>query len=67
MGEALGSVNKLQLESDSIATQFAAGVQGIDIHDVTISSEKAKLALSLTIEIRNKLVEAYQDLMRMQI
>lgn len=38
-----------------------------NIHDVTIASEKAKLALELTVTVRDKAVEAYQEIMRMQI
>ena len=67
LGQALEEVNSMQLEADHYATAFAAGVSGVDIHDVTISSEKAQLALSLTIEVRNKMIEAYQELMRMQV
>ncbi|MFZ5943713.1 MAG: flagellar hook-basal body complex protein FliE [Bacillota bacterium] len=65
--KALGEVNNLQLDSDKKALVFASGNPNIDVHDVMISMEKAQLALQLTIEIRNKLVEAYQEVMRMQV
>ncbi|MFZ7104589.1 MAG: flagellar hook-basal body complex protein FliE [Peptococcaceae bacterium] len=64
---ALSEVNNLQLDADSKALGFSSGVPDIDVHDVTIGLEKAHLALQLTIEIRNKLVEAYQEVMRMQV
>lgn len=38
-----------------------------DLHDVTIALEKANLSLQLTVQVRNKVVEAYQEVMRMQI
>jgi flagellar hook-basal body complex protein FliE len=38
-----------------------------NIHDVTIASQQAKLALELTVTVRDKAVEAYQEIMRMQI
>lgn len=65
--DSLNRVNDLQLEADNTAVSFAAGAPDVDFHDVTIGMEKAYLALQLTIEIRNKLVEAYQEVMRMQV
>ncbi|KJS23496.1 MAG: hypothetical protein VR72_01380 [Clostridiaceae bacterium BRH_c20a] len=65
--QALAEVNNLQNSADSTAIAFASGHPNIDIHDVMIGMEKAQLALQLTIEVRNKLVEAYQEIMRMQL
>lgn len=65
--EVLGKVNELQVTADSKALGFSYGYPDIDIHDVMIDMEKAHLALQLTIEVRNKLVEAYQEIMRMQL
>jgi len=48
-------------------TQKAAAGEIDNISDVTIASEKAKLALELTVTTRDKAVEAYQEIMRMQI
>ncbi|MGB4266344.1 MAG: flagellar hook-basal body complex protein FliE, partial [Limnochordia bacterium] len=39
----------------------------IDVHNAVIMAEKANLALQLTIAIRNKIIEAYQEIMRMQV
>jgi len=39
----------------------------IEFHDAMITVEKANLALQLTMAIRTKLIEAYQDIMRMQV
>ena len=64
--EKLQQVNNMQLEADKITEQFLAGdVQ--ELHQVMIAAEKANLALQLTVEVRNKLIEAYQELYRMQI
>jgi flagellar hook-basal body complex protein FliE len=38
-----------------------------NIHDVVIAQEKASLSLQLALQVRNKAVEAYQEMMRMQI
>jgi flagellar hook-basal body complex protein FliE len=65
--EALSEVNDLQLKADSQVVGFASGLSNIDIHDVMIGMEQAHLALQLTIEVRNKMVEAYQEIMRMQL
>lgn len=64
--QALNSTNSLLVEADNLADDFAAGK--IDnIHQVTIASEKADIALQFTLQIRNKIMEAYSEIMRMQI
>ncbi len=64
--DALGQVNSLQMDSDKVTEDFITGK--IDsIHDVTIAAEKASISLQLAIEVRNKVLEAYQEIMRMQI
>ena len=39
----------------------------IELHDVMIASQKASITLNTTLEIRNKVVEAYQEIMRMPV
>ena len=56
----------LQKQSDDTALKFASG-QIDNIHDVMIASEKASLSFDLTVQVRNKLLDAYQELMRMQV
>lgn len=64
--EALDSVNKAQWEADRATTALALGeVQ--DVHQVTLAMERADLMLQLTIRVRNKAIEAYQEISRMQI
>jgi flagellar hook-basal body complex protein FliE len=63
---ALNDVNKLQLQADDAAKKLAMG-QAEDIHQVMIAVEQAKLAMQLTVQVRNKVVEAYQEISRMQI
>ncbi|MGI6330706.1 MAG: flagellar hook-basal body complex protein FliE [Zhaonellaceae bacterium] len=62
----LQEVNQLQLRSDELTQQLIAGGE-VELHDVMLAAEQANLALQLTVQIRNKLVEAYQELSRMQI
>lgn len=63
--DALQELNTLQHESDVAFERLLAG--DIEFHDAMIIAEKANLALQLTMAIRTKLLEAYQDIMRMQV
>lgn len=63
---ALGEVNSLQHESENMGKALAAG-RVEDISQVMIAAEKADIALQLTLAVRNKAVEAYQEIMRMQV
>lgn len=63
---SLEQVNGLQHDADAAARAFALG-QAPSVHETMITMEKADIALRLTTKIRNKVVEAYQDIMRMQV
>ena len=63
---ALNKTSDLQVESDQISEDFAAGKVD-NIHDVMIASEKADIALQFTMQVRNKILDAYSEIMRMQI
>ncbi|MHC1746196.1 MAG: flagellar hook-basal body complex protein FliE [Negativicutes bacterium] len=63
---ALSDVNQLQLNANRSSVDLAAGkVQ--DISEAVIATEKATIALQLTMQVRNKIVDAYQEIMRMQV
>jgi len=64
--EALDKVNHLQKKAEKMTDDFAAGKIS-NIHEVIIEAEKASAALRLTVEVRNRIVEAYREIMRMQI
>lgn len=66
LNQALDKVNELQLESDEYKKLLITGEMD-NLHDVTIAQEKANVSLQLTLSIRNKVVEAYREIMRMQI
>ena len=66
MKKAVGGVNELQNNADQMAVKMATG-DIEDVHQAMIAMQKAKLALDLTIQVRNKVVEAYQEIMRMQV
>ncbi len=61
----LTEVNQLQNQADTAAEQLALGQ--IEFHDAVIAAEKAALAIQLTMAVRNKVMDAYQEIMRMQV
>lgn len=63
---ALGEVNNLQKASTKASFDLAAGNLQ-DVSQVTIASEKASIAMQLTMQVRNKMIDAYQEVMRMQV
>lgn len=63
---SLDEVNEKQLNSEDISQKFLTG-EDVDIHEVMLASEEARLSLQMAVQIRNKLVEAYQELNRMQL
>lgn len=64
--DGMNQVSRLANESEALSTEAALGGD-VDLHDVMIAAEKAGVAMQLTLQVRNKLVEAYQDVMRMQV
>ncbi|WP_246188237.1 flagellar hook-basal body complex protein FliE [Metabacillus lacus] len=64
--QSLNEVNKAQGASDSMTEALASG-RKVELHDVMIAAEKASVMMLTTIEIRNKAVEAYQEISRMQM
>ena len=64
--ESINEVNAAQIQSDEVTKKMALG-ENVDLHTVMTTSQKASVMLQTTIEIRNKAVEAYQEMMRMQI
>lgn len=64
--DALNQVDALQKNADAASVGLATG-QIQDIHTVMIALQKASLSLNLTVETRNKLLDAYSEVMRMQI
>ena len=64
--DALESVNTYQKDYESLLNQQLFSEE-IDLHKVVIAGEKARISLELTLQIRNKAMEAYQEIMRMQI
>ncbi|WP_163101502.1 flagellar hook-basal body complex protein FliE [Peribacillus alkalitolerans] len=64
--ESINKVNEAQIQSDKVTERMIRG-ENVDLHTVMITSQKASITLQTTMEIRNKVVEAYQEIMRMQV
>lgn len=62
----LEEVALLQARADQLAQGYLTG-EIEDIHTVILAAEEANLALQLTVQLRNKIVEAYQEISRMQL
>jgi flagellar hook-basal body complex protein FliE len=65
LGHGLGQLQQTQTTSDNLAVQAATGDLN-DVHDYMIASTEASLATQLTVAVRNKAVDAFNEIMRMQ-
>lgn len=66
LGKGLAAVQDAQSTSNDLAVKAATG-DLTDVHDYMIASTKASLATELTVAVRNKAVEAFNDIMRMPV
>lgn len=64
--QAVGALGELSAQADASALNLATGSQ-VDIHEVMLNMEQASLGLQAALQVRNKLVDAYQEIMRMSI
>ena len=64
--EFVGDVNELQFKSGHAIDMLVTG-EAADVHQVMVAVEQAGIALDLMLEIRNRVMEGYQELIRMQV
>jgi flagellar hook-basal body complex protein FliE len=64
--EAVSGVNRSQQDAETAVQQHTIG-KTHNLHDTMMAVEKADISLRLLMQVRNKAVEAYQEIMRMQI
>lgn len=64
--ESINQVNKAQVDSDQMTEKLANG-QNVDLSQVMIAQQKANITLQAAVEVRNKVIDAYQEMMRMQV
>jgi flagellar hook-basal body complex protein FliE len=65
LNDAMGQVGQLQSEADGKVAQLLSG-NGQDVHSAMIAVEKASLAFAMMVQVRNKIVQAYQQVSSMQ-
>ena len=63
----LDGINGSQLDAARLARDFELGAPDASLNDVMISMQKANLSFQQMVQVRNKLVSAYHDIMNMQV
>jgi flagellar hook-basal body complex protein FliE len=63
----LDQVNGAQKQSEELGKRFTMGDDSVNLSDVMISMQKASISFQATVQVRNKLVSAYHDIMNMQV
>lgn len=66
LSQAIGNVNQMQKTADKGMENLATG-RTDNIADVMLQTEKADIALKLMVQVRNKIIDAYSEIMRMQV
>ncbi len=64
---ALKDVSSAQQEARAMAQQFSAGDPDVNLQDVMVNLQKASLSFQQMVQVRNRLVSAYQDIMNMPV
>lgn len=64
---SIDQVNQAQQQADGMAANFAAGDGNANLHEVMIALQKANVSFQEMVQVRNKLVTAYHDVMNMQV
>lgn len=67
LSTAINHVNGMQKTSSELATRFDQGDRSVSLSDVMIARNKSSVAFEATVQTRNKLVEAYKELMNMPV
>lgn len=63
--DGIATANDRLIEAERLSRAFALG-EDIPVHQVTFALEQARLSLELMLQVRNRLLESYQEIMRMQ-
>lgn len=64
---AIDSVNGAQIKSEEMGKKFALGDDSVNLSDVMISMQKASISFQASVQVRNKMVSAYHEIMNMQV
>jgi flagellar hook-basal body complex protein FliE len=66
LASAIREVDQLHTQRDQMVESMVRG-EAIEVHEIMTAAEEAQLAFELMLEVRNKLLESYQEIMRMQV
>ena len=64
---SLTEVNEMQQKADAAVTALATGDGKVSLHETMIAMEQADVSFRMMMQVRNKIVEAYQEILRMQV
>ena len=64
---SIDAVNETQQDATALRTSFEQGREGLDLADVMIAVQKSSISFQAMVEVRNKLVDAYKDVMNMPV
>jgi len=65
--QSIDSVNEAQASAAGLATRFETGDESVDLVRVMVEMQKARVGFEAVSQVRNKLVEAYREIMNMQV
>lgn len=64
---SIARINQLQQQSSAQKNAFAAGDPNVSLNDVMVDSQKASIAFEMGVQVRNRLVNAYKEIMNMPV
>lgn len=64
---SLSEVNEMQQKADAAISALATGDNKVSLHETMIAMEQADVSFRMMMQVRNKIVEAYQEILRMQV
>lgn len=65
--QSIDAVNEMQSQSGALSAAFSSGDKNVSLTEVMVASQKADVSFKALVEVRNKFVDAYQEVMRMSI
>lgn len=65
--QSIDSVNEAKMESSRLADAFQSGDPNVQVSEVMVAMQKSSVSFQAMLQVRNKLVSAYQDIMNMQV
>jgi flagellar hook-basal body complex protein FliE len=66
LGDAMDNLKDLHIEANSLVQKYSSGEE-VDVGEVMMAMEKSSMATELALQLRNKFIEGYQEIIRMQI